>query len=161
MDCRVKPAMTQRQKAVVDNDGLSCCERLVAKDTENSRWQSDLSVSHEHVGRIRLAQGDLAATLAEFGVALKARELLAKKDPNNAGWQRDLASIHVAIGAALIGSGEVERGAAEYRAALAILETLAAKAPDNAAVEKDLDSVRQKVAALPRAATEPVGEPKP
>ncbi len=60
-------------------------------DPDNAGWQRDLSVSHNKIGDVERAQGDLAAALASYKAALAIAERLAKADPNNAGWQRDLA----------------------------------------------------------------------
>lgn len=63
----------------------------VALSTDNPR---DLSVSHNKIGDVLVAQGDLAAALASYRAPLGIRERLAAADPGNAGWQRDLAWSH-------------------------------------------------------------------
>jgi len=53
-------------------------------------WQRDLSVSHDRVGDVLVAQGNLPGALEAFRRSLALRERLAAADPGNAGWQRDL-----------------------------------------------------------------------
>jgi hypothetical protein len=53
--------------------------------------QLNVSVSHERVGDVLYAQGDLAGALAEYRASLAIREHLAAQDPASAQWQTDLA----------------------------------------------------------------------
>ena len=68
----------------------ACLERLAAQDPSNAGWQRDLSVSHERIGDVLVAQGDAAGALAAYRASLGIRERLAAQDPSNAEWQRDL-----------------------------------------------------------------------
>ncbi len=54
-------------------------------------WQRDLSVSHEKIGDVLVAQGDGAGALQAYRASLAIRETLAARDPANAQWQVDLA----------------------------------------------------------------------
>ena len=65
--------------------------RLAEADPSNAGWQRDLSVSHEKIGDVLVAQGDLSGALESYRASMAIRERLAEADPNNAGWQRDLA----------------------------------------------------------------------
>jgi alkanesulfonate monooxygenase SsuD/methylene tetrahydromethanopterin reductase-like flavin-dependent oxidoreductase (luciferase family) len=47
----------------------------------------DLSVSHDRIGDVQRAQGDLTAALTSYQASLAIAERLAKADPGNAGWQ--------------------------------------------------------------------------
>ena len=53
--------------------------------------ERDLSVSHNKIGDVQVAQGDLAGALTSYRASLAIRDRLAKADPGNAGWQRDLS----------------------------------------------------------------------
>jgi len=64
--------------------------RLAAADPGNAGWQRDLSVSHNKLGDVLRAQGDLTAALAAYRASLEISARLAAADPGNAGWQRDL-----------------------------------------------------------------------
>ncbi len=56
-------------------------------------WQRDLSVSHERLGDVAVAAGDLAAARAAYQAGLDIAVRLAAADPANAQWQRDLAYV--------------------------------------------------------------------
>jgi hypothetical protein len=51
-------------------------------------------VSHNQVGDVLRAQGDLAGALKAYRGSLAVATRLAAADPSNAGWQRDLAVSH-------------------------------------------------------------------
>src|SRR2546421_571272 len=57
----------------------------------NTEWQRDLSVSHNGIGDVLVAQGDRAGALAAYRAGLEIRETLARRDPGNTEWQRDLS----------------------------------------------------------------------
>jgi hypothetical protein len=75
-------------------------ERLARADPANAGWQRDLSVSHNNIGDILRAQGDLAEALKAFGAGMEIAEHLARADPGNAGWQRGLVVSHTKLYAA-------------------------------------------------------------
>ena len=94
----------------------------------NAGWQRDLSVSHNKVGEVLHAQGDLAGALARVsGQPGNPRDAGAAPIPANAGWQRDLSVSHEKVGDVL---GRKSICPARWRriaASLAIRETLAAR----------------------------------
>ena len=86
---------------------LAIGERLADADPGNAGWQRDLSVSHDKIGDVLMAQGNLAAALTAIKAALAIGERLAKADPGNAGWQRDLSVSHNKIGDVLRAQGNL------------------------------------------------------
>jgi len=106
-------------------------QRLAAADPGNAAWQRDLAVSHNKVGDVLRAQGNLAG-------ALEIGERLAAADPGNAGWQRDLAVSHNKVGDVLRAQGDLAGAVEAYEAALEIGERLAAADPGNAGWQRDL-----------------------
>jgi hypothetical protein len=56
----------------------------------NTGWQRDLSVSHDRLGDVAVAAGDLAAANEHFEIDLRIAETLAAKGPDNAQWTRDV-----------------------------------------------------------------------
>jgi hypothetical protein len=60
-------------------------------DPDNTEWQRDLSVSHDRIGDVRRAQGDLSGALDAYNRGLEIAARLAALDPSNAQWQEDLA----------------------------------------------------------------------
>ena len=77
---------------------LAIRDGLAKSDPGDAVWQRDLSVSHEKVGDVQLAQGDLAGALTSYRDSLAIADRLAKSDPGNAGWQRDLLVSHIKVG---------------------------------------------------------------
>ena len=53
--------------------------------------QRDLSISHNKLGNLARAAGDLTAARTAYTAALTIRRRLADADPTNTQWQRDLA----------------------------------------------------------------------
>ena len=92
---------------------LAIAERLAKADPGNAGWQRDLSVSHNKIGDVQMAQGDLAGALTSYRASLAIRERLAKADPGNAGWQRDLSVSHDKIGDVQVSAGRSAGGADE------------------------------------------------
>jgi hypothetical protein len=77
---------------------------LAAADPTHTGWQRDLSVSHNKVGDVAVAAGDLAAAATAYQASQEIRVRLAAADPTNAQWQRDLDFVREPI-AGLSGSG--------------------------------------------------------
>ena len=130
---------TARQRAAVE-EALAITERLAARDAGNAGWQRDLSISHNRVGHVRMAQGDLAGALAAYQAGLAIRERLAALDPGNAGWQRDLAFSHNRVGDTLLRLGAVTGAQRSAEAALAIARDRASRFPDHADSVRDLSA---------------------
>ncbi|MCP4661209.1 MAG: tetratricopeptide repeat protein, partial [bacterium] len=110
-------------------DALEIRQRLAEQDPENAGWLRDLSVSHNKIGDVLSAQGDLPAALREFRDALEIRQRLAEQDPGNAGWQTDVAGSCWRIAHAVDRTTPQGRTEAVglLEQALAILERLAAR----------------------------------
>ena len=113
-------------------------ERLAAADPSNARWKRDLSVSHDKIGDVLRAQGDLGGALQAYRASLAVREHLAAVDPANAGAQRDLSVSHTRIGDVLLAQGDLVGALQAYRLSLGLVERLAATDPANAGWQRDL-----------------------
>ena len=100
--------------------------------------ERDLSVSHERIGDVLVAQGERAAALEAYRAGLAIRENLARRDPANLDWQRDLSVSHERIGDVLVAQGERAAALEAYRAGLAIRENLARHDPANLDWQRDL-----------------------
>lgn len=97
-----------------------------------------LLVSHEKIGDVAVAQGELAAARASYADAMVIAERLAARDPNYSEWQRDL-------GVSFYNLAQVEEAAQDPRAALAgfgraetVFAALAARWPDHPGFAADL-----------------------
>ncbi|MBU0609305.1 MAG: DUF4062 domain-containing protein, partial [Armatimonadetes bacterium] len=117
------------------------CERA----PDNTAWQRELSVSHERLGDVRVAKGDLRGALAAYKAALAIGERLAAADPGNAAWQRDLAASYSRLGDVLVAQGDLPGALRAYEASLTIAERLAAADPGNAAGQRDLSVCHEKL----------------
>ncbi|MFZ1813828.1 MAG: tetratricopeptide repeat protein [Rhizobiaceae bacterium] len=112
------------------------------KACERTDSERDLSVSHERIGDVLRAQGDLAGALVAFQASLVIRKKLAAGDPSNSQWQRDLIVSHVKL--AEVGDDPVS----QYEKALAIareLKRTGRLAPSDDWIVSDLE-IRLKVA---------------
>jgi tetratricopeptide (TPR) repeat protein len=103
-------------------------ERLARQDPSNAAWQRDLSVSHNKLGDVQLAQGELAGALESFRKGLGIRERLARQDPSNAAWQADMVASLVRISDAVdtVSPDGREMVRASLRRAMGIAEKLVA-----------------------------------
>ncbi|MGH3931790.1 MAG: hypothetical protein ACRDTF_17655, partial [Pseudonocardiaceae bacterium] len=68
-------------------------ETRAAADPTNTAWQRDLSISHNKLGDLAVAAGDLATAQNRFQTGLTIAERLAAMDPANAQWRSDLAYV--------------------------------------------------------------------
>ena len=118
----------------------------------NVGWQRDLSVSHNKVGDLAAASGDLSAARDAYTAALAIRQRLADADPGNAGWQRDLSVSHDMIGGLAVAAGDLSAARSAYEASLAIAQRLADADPGNAGWQRDLSVGHEKVGDLAVAA---------
>ena len=112
--------------------------RALADTPDNLAAQRDLSVSHNMIGDVLVAQGDGPGALAVYRKSLAIREALAARDPANTEWQRDLSVSYIKIGDVLKAQGDGPGALAVYRKSLAIREALAARDPANAEWQRDL-----------------------
>jgi predicted negative regulator of RcsB-dependent stress response len=86
-------------------------------------------VTHNKIGDVLVAKGNLAEALHSYRDSLAIMDRLAKSDPSNAGWQRDLSVSYNKIGDVLLAQGNVAEALASYREDLAIASRLAATDP--------------------------------
>ncbi len=73
-------------------------KHLVHLDANNSQWQWDLSVGHELIGNVLMAQGDMPAAFTAYRVSLTILETLVKRDPENIQWQIHIADFCTRLG---------------------------------------------------------------
>ena len=71
---------------------LTIRERLAKADAGNAERQRNLSVSHNKIGDVVLAQGDLASALKSYRASQTIMERLTLADPGNAAWQQNCSS---------------------------------------------------------------------
>jgi tetratricopeptide (TPR) repeat protein len=106
-------------------------------------------VSHNKIGDVLVAQGNLAPALDSYRASLAIFERLAQADPGNAGWQRDLIVSNVKLAEIAGQANEGAKARAHYQAALEIAAALQATgrlAPRDAWMVGDLEA---RLATLP------------
>ena len=119
-------------------EGMAIRERLVRHDPGNSRWQQDLSFSHDRIGDVLEVQGDLTGASAAYRQGMAIRERLTRQYPDKLQWQRDLSVSHDHIGHVLEAQGDLTGAIAAFRQAMGIRERLTRQDPDNAQWQRDL-----------------------
>lgn len=113
-------------------------ERFAAADPQNSRWQWDLSSSHERIGDVFFAQGDLPRALGAYQASLAIRKKLAAAGPQNSSWQNALSVSYNKVGDVIRTQGDFSRSLDAYRASLVIKEKLAAADPHDSSWQDGL-----------------------
>jgi tetratricopeptide (TPR) repeat protein len=105
--------------------------KLAAAEPSDTQWQHDLSISHNHLGDVLKAQGEMGGALAAYRDALAISQRLAAVEPAKAQWQDDLSTSHNNLGELLIAQGDVGGALAAYMDAHAIAQRLAVTDPSN------------------------------
>src|SRR5262249_55401596 len=108
-------------------------------------YPGNAASSHEKVGEVLVARGDLAGALKCYRDSLAIRERLARADPGHAGWQRELSVSYEMIGDVQLAQGDTAGALTSYRGSLAIRERLARADPGNANLQRDLEAAYGKV----------------
>jgi len=62
-------------------------------DPSNTEWQRDLSVSHNGLGDVAQAAGDLTAARTAYQASLDIRTRLTAGDPTNTLWQEIMGAL--------------------------------------------------------------------
>ena len=124
---------------LIDLRLVVCIERL---------RQSDLSASHERIGGVLQAQGNLPAALESYKSAHAIRQRLAAADPGNAGWQRGLAISYGNVAMVEARQGVHDQALSKFRTARDIIARLRAQSPDNAQLPEDLAWFESQIRAL-------------
>ena len=136
------------KQARIYQDALNITEHLASRDPENAGWQRDLSVCHEKMGDIAVAQGNLAQAETSYQAGLEIRKHLASRNPDNADWQHDLSVSHGKIGDIALAQENLPQAETSYQAALEIADRLASRDPDNVGWQRDLAFSYAKLAGI-------------
>jgi predicted negative regulator of RcsB-dependent stress response len=106
-------------------------------------------VSHNKIGDVESAQGDLVAARAAYASGLSIMQRLAQSDPGNAQWQRDLSVSHNNIGDVARAQGDLVAARAAYASGLSIMQRLAQSDPSNQQWKADLGRLQSRMDVLP------------
>jgi CHAT domain/TIR domain len=134
------PAATRQRQAIHQQ-----IRARTAADPANSEWQRDLSVSHNKLGDMAMAAGDLTAARTAYQASLDIRVRLAAADPANTQWQRDLSISHNKLGDMAMAAGDLTAARTAYQADLDIAVRLAAADPANTQWQRDLSISHNKL----------------
>ena len=105
-------------------------------------------MSHNKIGDVQVAQGDLPGGLISYHDGLAIVDRLAKSDPANAESQRYFAVSQAKIGLTLAKQGTPQEGAKMLQRGHAIMVRLTALSPDNAGWKLDLNWFEAQIAEL-------------
>lgn len=83
--------MTQADAQQEYEEAYLLVQQGIFSDPANTEWQRDLSVSHNKIADVLVAQGDGPGALAAYRKGLAIRDALAGRDPANVQWQIDVA----------------------------------------------------------------------
>ena len=119
--------------------------RLNEDEPENPQWQRDLSISHNRLGDVAIAKGDLAEAARRYAAGLAIAEKLAAADPGNTQWLRDLSISYERLGNVDVAQGNLDEATRRYAAGLVVREKLAAADPGNTEWRRDLFISHQKL----------------
>lgn len=118
---------------------------LLRDEPGNAGWQRNLSVAHDRVGDVLVAQGKLPEALTSFREGLAIREKLTGTDSDNAALQHDLSISYEKIGDLLAVQGKLDEALDSIRKQLAVVERLANGDPDNADLQSEISLCHEKI----------------
>ncbi len=104
-------------------------EALVARDPQNSEWQSQLLASAQQTSNVLLLLKQLPAAEVEARMAIAVGKTLVARDVTNTEWQQDLSLSYASLGDILEDAGKRDGALEAQRAGLAISDKLVASDP--------------------------------
>lgn len=104
-----------------------------------------ISLLHNHVGNVLLAQRDATGSLAHFDRARRIRQQLVDAQPDNAAWHHALSFSHEKRGDVFMACGQPAEAYECFRAGLTALEQALALDSDNDEYRRDLGALAQKM----------------
>jgi tetratricopeptide (TPR) repeat protein len=113
-------------------------QELVARDSSNALWQSQLANSYGVEATGLLEQGQFDAALSGYRKAYAIREKLVTEAPNDSKRLSELATAHSNIGRVLFQQQQFDAALVEYRASQEILRKLTQIEARNADWQRDL-----------------------
>ncbi|RVA32272.1 peptidase C14, partial [Mesorhizobium sp. M7D.F.Ca.US.004.03.1.1] len=130
---------------------LANLEQRSRQETDPS-VKRDLAISHIKLANIKMAQGDLPASLENYEAARDVLQGLTASLPDKKDWLGDLAMANDKIGNVLATQGDVGAAAQAYQQSLSIKQQLADAEPDRAYLLRDLTITYDEIGDLARTA---------
>ena len=116
-----------------------------AADPSIAHWQHHLAISHDRIGSVLQAQGDLVAALREYRTSVMIAGRASAADPANSAWQRDLGVAHEHLGEVLQALGDLPGALKEFEGKRAIAARLAETEPGNPGRQYDLGTSHARI----------------
>jgi tetratricopeptide (TPR) repeat protein len=123
-------------------------ERVIierASDPSIAQWQHHLAISHDRIGSVLQAQGDLVAALREYRTSVMIAGRAGAADPANSAWQRDLGVAHEHLGEVLQALGDLPGALKEFEGKRAIVARRAEAEPGNPGWQYDLGTSHARI----------------
>ncbi len=99
-----------RGALIAGGAGLETRKALSQRDPDNTKWQRELSISHDKIGDALMEQEDYPGALAAYHKGLEIAESLAQRDRDTLKYQYDLGLSYDKVGNVLEAQGD-SRGA--------------------------------------------------
>ncbi|MER9317858.1 caspase family protein [Mesorhizobium sp. M0659] len=126
-------------------------EQRARQETDPS-VKRDLAIGHIKFANIKMAQGDLPASLQNYEAARDMLQGLTTDVPDKKDWLGDLAMAHDKIGNVLATHGDVGAAAQAYQQSLSIKQQLADAEPNSVYLLRDLTITYDEIGGLARTA---------
>ncbi|MER8664170.1 caspase family protein [Mesorhizobium sp. M1148] len=126
-------------------------EQRARQETDPS-VKRDLAIGHIKFANIKMAQGDLPASLQNYEAARDMLQGLTTDVPDKKDWLGDLAMANDKIGNVLATQGDVGAAAQAYQQSLTIKQQLADAEPNSVYLLRDLTITYDEIGGLARTA---------
>ncbi|ESX97144.1 caspase family protein [Mesorhizobium sp. M1143] len=126
-------------------------EQRARQETDPS-VKRDLAIGHIKFANIKMAQGDLPASLQNYEAARDMLQGLTTNVPDKKDWLGDLAMANDKIGNVLATQGDVGAAAQAYQQSLSIKQQLADAEPNSVYLLRDLTITYDEIGGLARTA---------
>lgn len=123
-----------------------------ARQESDPSVKRDLAISHIKLANIKMAQGDLPASLQSYEAARDMLQDLTARVPDKKGWLGDLAMANDKIGNVLATQGDVGAAAQAYQKSLSLKQQLADAEPNSVYLLRDLTITYDEIGDLARTA---------
>lgn len=130
---------------------LANLEQRSRQETDPS-VKRDLAISHIKLANIRMTQGDLPTSLANYEAARDMLQDLTAAMPDKKDWLGDLAMANDKIGNVLATQGDLGAAAQAYQQSLSIKQQLVVAQPNNGGLLRDLTITYDEIGDLARTA---------
>jgi tetratricopeptide (TPR) repeat protein/predicted Ser/Thr protein kinase len=112
------------EAAMLMRQSIALIAPLVARDSQNPKWQLGLAHNHFYAGNVEWERGNVDSALAHFLPLVQVSDRLIAQYPDSLSYRAEVAYALNNIGFAREAKGDASAGLASYQAALAIMTPL-------------------------------------